>query len=47
VFTQPRFSEKKGSEVVHKMVAVYGARILSEKEKEITTYLTTDRGLEQ
>jgi hypothetical protein len=44
VLTQPRLSEKKWGEVVHKMVAVYGAPIPTQQEKEIVAYLTEIRG---
>jgi hypothetical protein len=46
VLTQPRFSEKKWSEVVHKMVTVYGAPIPAEQEREIVAYLVSIRGPE-
>ena len=46
VLTQPRFSEKKWSEVVHKMVTVYGAPIPAEQEREIVVYLVSIRGPE-
>jgi hypothetical protein len=44
VFTQPRFAEKKWAEVVHKMVAVYGAPISLQEEREIASYLAAVRG---
>ena len=44
VLTQPRFPEKKWTEVVHKMVAVYGAKMLPEEEKAVVTYLMSVRG---
>jgi hypothetical protein len=40
VLTQPRFPQKKWSEIVHKMVAVYGAPIPPDQEKPIVAYLT-------
>ena len=47
VLTQPRFPEKKWAEVVHKMVAVYGAPIPPEEERAIVQYLTVVRGTER
>jgi hypothetical protein len=43
-FTQPLFAEKKWAEVVHKMVAVYGAPISPQEEREIAGYLTAVHG---
>jgi hypothetical protein len=43
-FTQPHFPEKKWAEVVHKMVAVYGAPISPQEEREIAGYLTAVHG---
>ena len=40
VLTQPCLTEPKWAEVVHKMVAVYGAPIAPEQEREIVAYLT-------
>jgi hypothetical protein len=45
--TQPRLPGKKWAEVVHKMVAVYGAPIPAEQEREIVTYLTAVQGNER
>jgi hypothetical protein len=42
--TQPLFPEKKWAEVVHKMVAVYGAPISPQEEREITGYLAAVHG---
>lgn len=39
-FTQPPLAEKQWQAVVHKMVAVYGAPLGAEDEREIVTYLT-------
>jgi hypothetical protein len=44
VLTQPRLPEKKWGEVVHKMVAVYGAPIPPEQERDIVAYLTAVHG---
>jgi len=44
--TQPRFSEKKWAEIVHKMVAVYGAQIPPEQERAVVVYLNAIRGPE-
>jgi hypothetical protein len=44
VLTQPRLSEKKWGEVVHKMVAVYGAPITPEEERAVVAYLIAIRG---
>jgi hypothetical protein len=43
-FTQPGFPEKKWAEIVHKMVAVYGAPITASEEGEIVSYLGTVHG---
>jgi hypothetical protein len=43
-FTQPRLPEKKWQEVVHKMVAVYGAPAGPEEEREIVGYLSAVHG---
>jgi hypothetical protein len=43
-FTQPGFPEKKWAEVVHKMVAVYGAPLSPTEEGEIVAYLAAVRG---
>jgi hypothetical protein len=43
-FTQPGFPEKKWGEVVHKMVAVYGAPISPGEERKIAAYLTAVHG---
>jgi hypothetical protein len=37
--TQPRFTEKKWGEIVHKMVATYGAEIPPEMEPAVVKYL--------
>ncbi len=47
VLTQPGFPEKKWGEVVHKMVAVYGAPIRPEQERAIVAYLATVRDSER
>lgn len=39
--SQPAFSEKKWTEVVHKMAVVYKAPISPEQEQHIVLYLTT------
>jgi hypothetical protein len=44
VFTQPLFPETKWKEVVHKMVAVYGAPFTPDDESQIVNYLTTVHG---
>jgi hypothetical protein len=44
VLNQPPFPEKKWIEVVHKMVAAYGAPIETKQEAEIVEYLQTIRG---
>jgi hypothetical protein len=43
-FTQPGFPEKKWAEIVHKMVAVYGAPLNSTEEHEVTVYLSAVHG---
>lgn len=43
-FTQPKLPEKKWQEVVHKMIAVYGAPTTPDEEREIVTYLTAVHG---
>jgi mono/diheme cytochrome c family protein len=43
-FTQPPLPEKKWQEVVHKMIAVYGASPTPEEEREIVRYLATVHG---
>jgi hypothetical protein len=40
----PPFPEKQWAEVVHKMVATYGAPIEKMQETEIVQYLQTIRG---
>lgn len=42
--TQPLLPEKKWAEVVHKMVAAYGAPVTAEHEKEVVTYLAAVHG---
>jgi hypothetical protein len=44
VFTQPPFPEKKWQEVVHKMVATFGAPFTPADESEIVSYLTAVHG---
>ncbi len=44
VLNQPPFPEKKWVEVVHKMVATYGAPIETNQETEVVQYLQTIRG---
>jgi hypothetical protein len=44
IFTQPHFSETQWGGVVRKMVAVYGAPLAPDQEKEVVKYLTTVRG---
>ena len=44
VFTQPLLLEKKWQEVVHKMVAVYGAPLGPDEELEIVKYLSAVHG---
>jgi hypothetical protein len=39
-FTQPRLAKTKWQEVVHKMVAVYGAPLGPDDEREIVEYLS-------
>lgn len=43
-FTQPPLPEKKWQEVVHKMIAVYGAPPTPEEEREIVRYLSAVHG---
>jgi mono/diheme cytochrome c family protein len=43
-FTQPPLPEKKWQEVVHKMVAVYGAPPTPDEEREIVRYLSAVHG---
>ena len=43
-FTQPPLPEKKWQEVVHKMVAVYGAPIAADEERRIVSYLSAVHG---
>ena len=42
--TQPPFPEKQWAEVVHKMVATYGAPLGPEEEREVVGYLTAVHG---
>jgi hypothetical protein len=42
--TQPPFPEKEWAEVVHKMVATYGAPLDPEEEREVVAYLTAVHG---
>jgi len=44
VLSQPPLTEKKWTEVVHKMVAVYGAPIPADQEPVIVNYLMAVRG---
>lgn len=47
IFGQPTISEAKWGEVVHKMVATYGAPVEPEDERKIVAYLASiqaDRG---
>ncbi|HTU22626.1 MAG TPA: hypothetical protein VMG10_31595 [Gemmataceae bacterium] len=44
VLNQPAFPQEKWTEVVHKMVAVYGAPIPPEEEPQLVEYLTSVRG---
>jgi hypothetical protein len=44
VFTQALLPEKKWQEVVHKMVAVYGAPLGPVEEREIVSYLASVHG---
>ncbi len=46
VLTQPRLSEKKWAEVVHKMTTVYRAPIQPQQEQEIVSYLVSIHGSE-
>ena len=46
VLSQPRFPEKKWTEVIRKMVTVYGAQIPADQEPAILAYLMTVRGPE-
>jgi len=43
--TQPSFPQTKWTEVVHKMVATYGAKIEPAVEVEIVKYLTEVKGV--
>jgi len=43
-FTQPPLVERQWAEIVHKMVAVYGAPSDPEQERAITAYLTAVAG---
>jgi mono/diheme cytochrome c family protein len=43
-FTQPPLPEKKWQEVVHKMVAAYGAPLAPDEEGRIVTYLSAVHG---
>jgi hypothetical protein len=42
--TQPPFPEKEWAEIVHKMVATYGAPLDAAEEREVVTYLTAVHG---
>jgi hypothetical protein len=42
--TQPVFPKAKWTEVVHKMVATYGAKITPEVEEQIAQYLVAVKG---
>jgi hypothetical protein len=42
--TQPPFPEKEWAEIVHKMVATYGAPLDSQEEHEVVAYLTAVHG---
>jgi uncharacterized protein len=42
--TQPPFLEKQWSEIVHKMVATYGALLDPQDEREVVAYLTAVHG---
>jgi hypothetical protein len=44
VFTQPRLTQKQWNGVVHKMVAVYGAPLSGDDEKQIVSYLQRVHG---
>jgi hypothetical protein len=46
VLTQPRLNGKQWAAVVHKMVAVYGAPLSEEQEKEIVAYCETLPGVQ-
>jgi hypothetical protein len=41
---QPLLTEKKWGEVVHKMVAVYGAPLTPTQERDVVAYLTAVHG---
>ncbi|MFM7151584.1 MAG: hypothetical protein ACKO23_17300 [Gemmataceae bacterium] len=43
-FTQPLLPEKKWIEVTTKMVAIYGASLTSEQQRDIVSYLTAVHG---
>jgi hypothetical protein len=47
VLSQPPLTEKKWTEVVHKMVAVYGAPVPADQERDIVNYLMAVRGAER
>lgn len=40
---QPRFGKEKWTEIVHKMVAAYGAPVTPQEESEVVDYLLTVR----
>jgi hypothetical protein len=42
--TQPAFPKAKWNEVVHKMVATYGAKIAPQQEEQIAQYLAAVKG---
>lgn len=44
VFTQPMLTQKQWNAVVHKMVAVYGAPLSGDEEKQIVSYLQSVHG---
>jgi hypothetical protein len=44
LLNQPTFPREKWAEVVHKMVAAYGAPIAPEEEPQLVEYLTSVRG---
>ena len=44
VLGQPRFNEKKWTEIVHKMVVVYGSPMTPQQEKDVVAYLVAVRG---
>lgn len=46
VLNQPRLSEKKWGDVVHKMVVAYGATLSPENERDLVVYLNSIRGLQ-